>query len=571
MKAKFWALILLFIFCTPVHASNYISGEVLVKFKPLTTAGAIRSLGISVLESNPKLQVYRVSVPEGKSVQQYIKEITNNSSVQYAEPNYIVKAFSTIPNDPSYSLQWGLPLIKAPEAWDITKGDASVVVAVIDSGIDTTHPDLKNKYSGGWNFYDGDNNVADVTGHGSHVSGIIAAETDNGIGIAGVSWRSIIMPIRIMDSAGTSDSVKLANGLHYAADHGAKVINMSLGGADFSQTVADAVTYAHNIGCVMVAASGNENHAPVCYPAAFPEVIAVSAVDYVGSVTSYSNIGPEIAVCAPGGDISNQIYSTIRNSAYGYEYGTSMATPFVSGLAALLFSKYPGITKDRVVYAITSEAENPHGKIHDNYYGWGIINMAKSLGDDISPEVHVIAPTGSESLLKKGTFPVQWTATDRGLGLAPNPISIYFSSDNGSTYTLSAQSLANTGTYYWTVPNIASNQAKIKVTAVDLAGNVGTAESNPFIVMNLVQNIYPYPIPARSGQAITFLGVIGGETLRIFDASGELVRSIHNDNSTKMLWDLKNSSNNNCADGVYYYVMSATSGQKTSGKLLVVK
>ncbi|MBI5700710.1 S8 family peptidase [Candidatus Saganbacteria bacterium] len=554
-----------------LRSADAVQGEVLVKFKPAISTKSISALSLNVLEVSLSTQVYKLAVPPGRTISEYLTELSNDKNIIYAEPNYIIRAHATTPNDTSYDLQWNLPLIKAPEGWDISTGDATVVIADIDSGCDTTHPDLSDKItSNSKNFQGAGSSITDLNSHGTHTAGILAAVTNNSVGVAGVAWNCKIMVLRMLDAAGTGEVFDFNNAVVYAADKGAKVINMSLGTLNFSQSMADAVAYAYGKNCAMFSSSGNESSLTVDYPAKLAGVIAVSAVDKNKNITPYSNSGPEISVCAPGGTSDSAIYSTIPSSTYGYKYGTSMAAPLVSGLAALLFSKFPSITRDQVYYRITSEAEDLGTAGKDNFYGYGIINIVETLGDIIAPTVEVISPAGGERMTMGGALNIRWSASDTGIGLSATPIALYYSLDNGASYSTIAAASSNSGTYSFTLPQTPTAEAKIKISVADLSGNIATAESKSFTILNLAAGIYPYPIPARNHESIYFLGASGGDTLRIFDANGDTVRTIYNASDPQIVWDQKNSDGSYCSPGIYFYVISSSTSKKT-GKLIILK
>ncbi|MFZ3062515.1 MAG: S8 family peptidase, partial [Actinomycetota bacterium] len=302
---------------------------------------------------------------------------------EYAEPNYQLKAFAT-PNDTYFPQQWALTKIQAPVAWDKTTGSSSVTIAILDTGVDLSHPDLAAKIVPGYNFAYGTSNPSDDNGHGTHVAGIAAAVTNNGSGVAGVSWGSKIMPVKVLDSFGSGDDFAIQQAIVWAADNGAKVINMSLGGPGYLQSTQDAVNYAYGKGVVLVAAAGNSGVSTPYYPAAYNHVISVSATGNSDIITSYSNYGSWIDVAAPGGGSvgTDGIISTFWDSGshvYASGTGTSMAAPHVSGLAALLRAYSPTLTNDQVEQQIESMADDLGSPGKDNYYGYGRINALKAL------------------------------------------------------------------------------------------------------------------------------------------------------------------------------------------------
>ncbi len=376
------------------------------------------------------------------------KALRKRGDVAYAEPNYRVHA-SAIPNDFFYNLQWHYPFINLPDAWNLSTGSTAtnpVVVAVIDSGVLLNHPDLLNKTVAGYDFIrdpavagDGDgidadpDDVGDREGasaqssfHGTHVAGTIGALSNNGKGVAGVSWGAQIMPIRVLGIGGGS-GYDLVQGIRYAAglpnDSGrvpaqrADIINMSLGClACYSQSLADTIIEARQAGVIVIAAAGNNASSSRFYPAAYDGVVAVSAVNSGSELASYSNFGGYIDVSAPGGDdidrdadgYTDRILSLLGDDSsgsiefrYGWSSGTSMAAPHVAGVAALMKAVYPALTPldfDQAVANGTAVTDlGPPGR--DDDFGFGKINAlkavqaAQALGGGSQPGVVIANPT----------------------------------------------------------------------------------------------------------------------------------------------------------------------------------
>lgn len=370
--------------------SEYEPDAILVKFKAGVTQSQIQSVNSKhngkVEKSLDKIGVHKVRFPKGVNVEEKIKQYGEDPRVEYAEPNYERKVFVT-PNDSYYaSHQWNMPKMRAPEAWDVEQGSSNVIIAIVDTGVSLNHPDLDGKLVAGYDyygdppFYAPDSDPSDENGHGTYVAGIAAAETNNSQGVAGVSWHSRIMPIRVLGPDGSGWDSDIANGVIWAADHGAKIINMSLGGSDSSQTLIDAVNYAYNLGCVLVAASGNSNTNQPFYPAAYDHVIAVGATNSSDQRASFSNYGSYLDVTAPGeGITSTYFYAGLGIDTYATGSGTSAASPHVAGLAALLASHYPGWTNDQIEQRIKNSADDLGSSGWDQYYGYGRINLEKSL------------------------------------------------------------------------------------------------------------------------------------------------------------------------------------------------
>ena len=363
-------------------ANQQISGPyseetILVKFTPGAPAEAIRALKaqhqLDEVGHIPKIDVRIMKVPAGKTVEEMMTVLSRNPNIEFVEPDFVVQTMLT-PNDPYFAnWQMGLKNTSAEEAWDITTGSSSVVIAVLDTGVFAGHEDLAGKVTAGYNFVGGNTNADDDHGHGTRVAGIIGAASNNGKGIAGVAWQNPIMPVKVMGSDGSGSHSGIANGIVYATNNGAKVINMSLGGASSSTTLKNAVDYAYSNGVVLVAAAGNSNTS-VFYPAAYTNVIAVAAVDNSDVRATYSNYGPEISVAAPG-----SVMSTLRTGSYGMGSGTSFAAPFVAGLAGLIMGEDASLSPAQVQQHIEEGADDLGSPGWDPYYGHGRINMAESL------------------------------------------------------------------------------------------------------------------------------------------------------------------------------------------------
>ncbi len=356
-----------------------------------------------IIKHIPRIDVWLVTSSEMPTAS-FMHRLERSSDVSWAEPNGRVHTSGVTPNDDFYQTQqWNLRLIGLPEAWVFTTGDANPI-AVIDTGIDLDHSDLaariwtnadevpdngldddSNGYVDdmhGWNFVSGSTLILGAN-HGTHVAGIAGAHTNNSIGIAGVSWQSPLMALQALNSNGDGTWADVAEAIVYAADNGARILNLSLGGEEASQTIEDAVSYARGQGCLIVAAAGNSKSqpAPVEYPAALPEVLAVAATTDSDATWSYSNRGPEVDVAAPGAtdDPRNGIFSTSSYNQYAIMSGTSMATPHVSGLAALVWSLQPTLTADQVAHVIISTAHDVYTPGWDQRTGWGRIDAQAAI------------------------------------------------------------------------------------------------------------------------------------------------------------------------------------------------
>ena len=325
---------------SPVSADDGKSGDnsperLLVKFNPGVTANAMAEVhqkaGAKFEDIIPGVGVQVVTVPHGQGAAK-LATYRMQKEVSYAEADAVAHAVD-VPNDPYLGSQWGLTTVDAPDAWQITHGNANISIAILDTGIDVSHPDLATKVLSSISFTTSSTSN-DMYGHGTHVAGIAGACNNNGIGVAGIGYNSSLMNVKVLADDGSGFYSWIANGIIWAADHGAKVINLSLGGSSASSTLENAVNYAWSKGVVVVAAAGNSGNANPFYPAYCINAIAVGATDANDTMPYWSNRGSWVDVAAPG----DSIYSTILDSQYGYKSGTSMASPHVAGLAGLVLS-----------------------------------------------------------------------------------------------------------------------------------------------------------------------------------------------------------------------------------------
>jgi thermitase len=281
-----------------------------------------------------------------------------------------------IPNDNLYSrYQWNLPLIDTTQGWQVNRGAKEIIVGVVDTGVDLSHPDLQGHLVSGRNIVEQNDVPNDDVGHGTHVSGVISALVNNNMGVAGMTWYNKVMPVKVLDRTGAGSTYSVAQGIIWATDHGAKVINMSLGNYADSSFLHDAITYAFNHDVVLIAASGNDNTAQPGYPAAYPEVFAVAAVDARKHKATFSNYGDYIDVTAPGVSIA----STYPNNQYAALSGTSMASPHVTALAALVRSTNPALKNTEVYEIMRQTAQDLGSPGRDPYFGFGLIDVVNAV------------------------------------------------------------------------------------------------------------------------------------------------------------------------------------------------
>ena len=349
---------------------------------------------------------YFLALDAGQDAAAVVRQINEHlvpgsQTIERAELDGIGGILQT-PNDPSFSRQYGLHNtgqtvegvpgvpdadIDAPEAWDISVGSASVIVAVIDTGVSNSHPDLTANRIGGWNTIDDNTDTDDswLISHGTHCAGIIGAVGNNARGVTGVNWDVSIMPVKVLNWLGAGTESDVAQGIQWAADHGADVASLSLGFSGRSSVVDNAVAYADAAGVLVVAASGNDPNAPIGSPAAAPEAMAVGATDNRDQIASFTTTGPQMSVTAPGVDVYSTYDTLFDPNTYSYLSGTSMACPHVSGLGALIKSVDSGLTNHEIREIIESTADDKGAPGWDETFGFGRINAHAALLAAVDP------------------------------------------------------------------------------------------------------------------------------------------------------------------------------------------
>ncbi len=347
----------------------------IVHFKPGVSPERIQQIYLQVgaiLENDiPQInaQVVKMASINGSPA----KNLNDFSEVDYVEPDSPVKA-EAMPDDTYLNQQWDLTKIQAPQAWNITHSSSTIKIAILDSGIDSTHPDLASKIVAKQNFTDS-KTTEDVYGHGTHVAGIAAAITNNNTGVAGLGYNASLMNVKVLSDSGGGSYSWIIQGIIWAADNGANVINMSMNGYVDSDAMKQAVDYAWNKGAVIVVASGNNGNSTPTYPASYNNCIAVAATDQNDKLYSFSDYGNWVDVAAPGSTIS-----TMVGDKYGTMGGTSMAAPLVSGLAGLAFAVATDTNGDgRVNDEVRNAIQNGADDIGVSGIGRGRINAYKTL------------------------------------------------------------------------------------------------------------------------------------------------------------------------------------------------
>ncbi len=402
MKNTFFFTLLLGLFLVPVLAVNQdfidiadrpalVPDEIIVKYAAAITT--IQRNGIhnkyGLIKKTGSFKKDDFVVLKHKNPTAILEELKNEPGVVYAEQNgYAYMAI--VPNDQYYPYMWNMVKINMPTAWDISTGSGAIV-AVIDTGIKQTLADLENThFMAGYDFVNLDHDPTDDQGHGSHVTGTIAQSTNNNIGVPGIAYDCTIMPVKVLNSTGRGTYDQIANGISYAADNGAHILNLSLGGVSTSTALKNAVDYAWNKGCLVVCAAGNNNSTAPFYPAAYTNSFSVGATNYNDRRAGYSNYGATVDISAPGGDSTDWngcgypegiLQGTFGTSGDGYYFhtGTSMACAHVSGLAALLKSQDPAITNAQIRRIIEATAVDLGTPGWDLTFGYGRINAYAAL------------------------------------------------------------------------------------------------------------------------------------------------------------------------------------------------
>jgi thermitase len=355
-------------------ATQFVRGRLLVKFNSKIDSVHAQQV-IAALNARHETEiagtgVHIVALPDQASEQAFAHAFRARPEVEFAEPDWLLSPQQIGPNDPLYPA-WFLEKIDAANAWTVTTGSSNVTIAVLDTGIESTHPDLAAKLVPGRNIYDNNDDTRDIYGHGTPVAGVIGASSNNGIGVASVAWGCGIMPVRISDLSGMAPASTIASGLTWAADHGARVANVSYY-VTGSKTISSAAKYFQSKGGVVVAAAGNFGTTETVQDD--PYILTVGATDPQDVIYSYSNRGNNLDLVAPGNNTT-----TLIGGQYGAGGGTSFAAPVVAGVAALMFSINPSLTPAAVTDLLKQNADDLGPAGWDTTYGSGRVNAARAV------------------------------------------------------------------------------------------------------------------------------------------------------------------------------------------------
>jgi serine protease len=463
-----------------------------------------------------------VKLRANENVEEEISKYKNQKGVVYAGPSYF-SYIDALPNDFNSSLQWHLDNasgsgIEATKAWDLSRGEG-VKVAVIDTGLNLGGNDTPKCVLPGWDFVNNDNYPNDLNGHGTHVSGTIAQNTNNGYGVAGVAYEACIMPIKAMGDNGSGLNTDIVDAIYYAINNDAQIINMSLGSSHNDPIMAAAVKAAYDNGVVVVAAAGNNSSSALYYPAAYESVISVGATDYDKKLASYSNYGSSVDLVAPGGDmyeykynrrgqivsttikdlngdgypdgVLQETYSPTENGfSFWFYQGTSMAAPHVAGAAALLLSVNNLLTPDEVRTALETSTEDLGNPGKDTTFGYGLVDVyaalakVKPVGGDINVAPVAVATADKTTIYEGDT--------------------VYF--DASGSYDADGDTLS----FSWKINGVlVSNEAGFSyifdsagMFTADLAVSDGALSSNDSIVIEVVSSQEPEIIDMYSQLTI---------------------------------------------------------------------
>jgi thermitase len=477
---------------------SWVTGRIIVKGKAgLSDARLERILNKARGRSLRKLQqinTHIVEVPP-QAEEAVIKALSNNPHIEYAEKDMLVTPSIFIPDDPRYASQWHLPKIQAPTAWEASTGEG-ITVAILDSGVESTHPDLVNNLVPGWNVVNNNSDTSPVMYHGTSVAGVVAATSNNATGVASIAWNAMIMPIRITnESNGVASWSNMAEGFLWAADHGADVANLSYGLSSNSSTINNAAQYLRSKGGLAVVAAGNNN-----LDRGFsdnPYLITVAATTSSDARASYSNFGDNIDVAAPG----SSIYTTYINGGYKSVSGTSIATPTTAGVVALIMAANPRLSPDEVEGILEDSAVDLGDAGWDPKFGHGRVNAAAAVQlatggtpvDSLSPTVTITSPANNARV--NGTVSVNVSASDN---VGVMRVELFAKGervgiDSTRPYVFS-----------WNSANVAAGTDVIlNATATDAAGNVGNAS-----VSVTVEDIQPPMVTAPSAVTVEATAVL---------------------------------------------------------------
>ena len=512
---------------------------------------------------------------KSKPIANLLQEILLESGVVYAEQNGI--AYKTmVPNDSYYSYQWHMSRIGVEDAWDDSTG-SGIVVAVIDTGVRQDLSDLSGtSFTSGYDFVNDDNNPTDDEGHGSHVCGTIAQTTNNSAGCVGVAFNATIMPVKVLNASGSGSYTDIADGIIWATDQGADVINLSLGGESNLATLQNAVNYAWNNGVVVVCAAGNDGVSTPFYPAAYINSISVSAVNYLDQLADYSNYGSTIDICAPGGDgddnngdgymdgvLQQTFDSSSGDPGYYFYTGTSMASPHVAGVAALVKAADPTLTNAEIRSILEDTAEDLGSTGWDQYFGNGIVDayaaVQEALGGTTPDTTPPVISNIQVSSITHNSAVITWTTDEAATSV------VYYGTT--AAYGSSASSAGYTTNHSVTLTGLSAETLyHFKVLSADASSNSSQSGDNTFTTDEepAYTEMYVYNISMTKEN---YWGLLyrAKATITVKDTNGNVVPNA----TVYVAWTGKVSQSQNAVTNAYGQVTFTTSWAFGNGTFTV--
>ncbi len=435
-------------------------------------ASTLSRFGGRSAEVLPQLNLHVVQLPSGADEVAVAAALSRNPNVQFAELDMLVAPDDTGANDPYFEDAWHLSKIGAPSAWDDSLGEG-VTVAILDTGVDSAHPDLAGQLVGGWNMYDNNPDTSDVYGHGTKVAGVVAAASNNGLGVTSIAWKSVLMPVRISRPDGWAYYSTIAQGLTWAADNGARVANISYA-VSGSYSVKSAADYMKSLGGLVAVAAGNSGQNESYAPSS--ALVSVAATTSSDNRASWSSYGDFVDLSAPGVGI----WTTSRGGGFSPPSGTSFSSPVTAAVIALMMAANPSLSPSELETILWNTALDLGSSGYDIYYGNGRVDAAMAVevalgqqpGDTQPPSVSIVAPTGGTV---SGVVGVDVSASD-GVGVSYVDLFVdgfFIGSDNSAPYQFS-----------WDSRQQGDGPATLQAFAYDEANNEGRSDPVDVVVDN---------------------------------------------------------------------------------------